>query len=184
MDLVKKIKYPKFLLLIFSIIVAYFLFQSRDFSIVHNFILDLGYLGTFLSGMFLSYGFTAATGTVILLITAKTQNIFLASLIGGLGGLCADLIIFNILRYSFTDELQKLSKEKIVKAVKKRTPRKIRKYLLLAVAGFIISSPLPDEIGVSLLAASRTVSQKSFALFSFTLSALGIFIILLIGRAL
>ncbi|MDP3728905.1 MAG: hypothetical protein Q8R18_05660 [bacterium] len=179
-----KIKYPKFLLLIFSFIGAYYLFQSKDLSAVHNVILNLGYLGTFLSGMFFSYGFSAAIGTVMFLILAKSQSIFLASIIGGLGALCTDLLIFNILRYSFADELRKLSKEKLVREMSKKTPHKIKKYLLLIVAGFIIASPLPDEIGVSLLAASRTVSQRMFIFIAFLLNTVGIFIIILLGKML
>lgn len=177
-----KWKYPKFFFLFLSFLVAYALVRYQDISSIHSFVSNMGYLGTFLSGMFLSYGFTAATGAAILLITAKSQNIFLASIIGGIGGLCADLIIFNVLRYSFADELKKFSREKIVKEMGKRTPKKIKKYVLLAFAGLIIASPLPDEIGVSLLAASRTISQRVFALVSFVLSTAGIFVILLIGR--
>lgn len=180
----RKIKYPKLFLLISSFILAYYIFQSKDLTQLHTFLLGIGYIGTFISGMFFSYGFTAASGTAILLIIAKSQNIFLASIIGGLGALCADLILFQVLRHSFTDEMKKLSREKFVKEMNKRTPKKVKKYLLLIVAGFIITSPLPDEIGVTLLAASQTVSKKIFALLSFVLNTCGIFVILLIGRML
>ena len=52
------------------------MFTGRDFSPFHNFLLSLGYFGTFLAGVFFTYGFTAAPATVILLILSNEQNIF------------------------------------------------------------------------------------------------------------
>lgn len=177
-----KIEYPKFLLLILTFVIAYLLFYGKTYPLLHDFIILLGYLGTFLAGMLFAYGFTAAPATAILLILAKEQNIFLAGFIGGLGALVGDLIIFNFVRYSLEDEIKKLSKEKIVLYIGNKTPNLFKKYLMPVLAGFIIASPLPDEIGVSLLAASRTISMKIFSFVSYTLNTAGIFVILIIGN--
>jgi hypothetical protein len=62
-------------------------------------------------------------------------------------------------------------------------PPKIRHYAAIVLAGFIIASPLPDEIGVPLLAAAyHKLSTKKFAFLSFILHTIMIFIILLIGK--
>ena len=177
-----KLKYPKFLLLLLTFIVAYFIFHGRNFVPFHEALLSLGYFGTFLAGIFFDYGFTAAPATAILLILGKEQNIFLAALIAGAGALIGDLCIFKFIRYSFDDEIKKLSKEKVFNHMSKKIPKTLKKYIILVLAGFIISSPLPDEIGVSLLAVSTTISTKVFSIISFILNATGIFIILLIGR--
>jgi hypothetical protein len=58
-----------------------------------------------------------------------------------------------------------------------------RKYLIPIVAGFIIASPLPDEIGISMLAISKSVSTKKFAVISYLLNTGGIIAILLIGTS-
>lgn len=176
-----KIKYPKFILLILTFILAYIIFKERNFPQFHNLLLSLSYLGTLLTGIFFSYGFTAAPATAILLILAKEQNIFLTALIAGFGALIGDLIIFKIIRSSFKDEIEKLSKEKIVAKFNRRIPNIVKKYFLPVTAGFIIASPLPDEIGISLLATSRIISIKRFSLISFLLNTMGILIILIIG---
>ena len=176
-----KLKYPKLLLLLLTFVAAYFLFKGRTFLPFHNLLLSMGYLGTFLAGILFVYGFTAAPATAILLIVAKEQNIILAGFIAGVGALFGDLIIFKFIRHSFADELEKLRKEKIVMHLNHKTPALLRKYFVPVLAGFIIASPLPDEIGVSLLAASRQISVELFSLVSYLLNTAGIFIILLIG---
>ena len=177
-------KYPKFLLFFITILIAYLLFYGKTYEPLHNFFVSIGYLGTFVAGIFFVYGFTAAPATAVLLIFAREQNIFLAGMIGGVGALIGDLVIFSFVKGSFADEINKLSKEKVVKYINSKTPNLVKKYLMLAVAGFIIASPLPDEIGVSLLAASRTISVKIFSVISYLLNTAGIFIILTIGQSL
>jgi len=49
-------------------------------------------------------------------------------------------------------------------------------------AGFVIASPLPDEIGVSLLAGTTKISTRTFAILSYFLNTAGIFIVLLAGK--
>ena len=179
--IISKLKYPKFLLLILTFVIAYILFSGRNFLPFHNTLLSLGYLGTFLAGIFFVYGFTAAPATVILSILAKEQNILIAGFVAGFGALIGDLLIFKFIRHSFADEIEKLSKENVLNRVHNKIPKILKKYFILVLAGFIISSPLPDEIGVSLLAASTTISIRVFSIISYILNTAGIFVILIIG---
>ena len=174
-------KYPKFLLLFITFLIVYLLFNGRTNPKFHLFILSLGFFGTFLTGILFTYGFTAAPATAIFLILAKEQNIMLAGLVGGLGALLGDLFIFNFIRNSFKDEVRKLFREKLVIYANHKIPGVLKKYLLLLVGGFIIASPLPDEIGVTMIAASKSISAKGFSVISYVLNTAGIFVILMIG---
>ena len=176
------IKYPKFLLLFITFLIAYILFYGRTYQPLHDFIISMGYIGTLIAGISFAYGFTAAPATAILLILSKEQNIFLAGFIAGFGALAGDLLIFRYVRYSLSDEIKKLSKERIALYINHKTPTVFKKYFVPVLAGFIIASPLPDEIGVSLLAASRTTSIKMFSVISYLLNTVGIFVILAIGN--
>jgi uncharacterized membrane protein YdjX (TVP38/TMEM64 family) len=144
-------------------------------------LLDLNYLGSFFAGIFFVYGFTAAPATAILLIIAKQQNIIISCLVAGIGSLIGDLIIFKIIRHSFQDEIDELSKEEISLQIGRSIPGSLKKYLAVIFAGIIIASPLPGEIGVSLLAISTKISQKTFIVLSYVLNTIGIFVILWIG---
>lgn len=177
-----KLKYPKFTLLFLTFIFAYILFSAKIFLPLRSFLLSLGYLGIFVSGIFYSYSFTSASATASLLFLSNKQNIFLAGLLGGLGALISDLIIFNFIKFSFKDEIIKLSKEKIFNFKKKKSI--FQRYFLIILGGLIIASPLPDEIGVSLMALSKKVSTRLFILLSYFLNSIGIMIILTIGELL
>ena len=175
--------YPKFLLLFITFIIAYFIFTGRSYEPLNNFILSLGLFGAFIAGVMFSYGFTAAPSTALFLIIAKEHNLWLAGFIGGIGALLGDLVIFAFIRSSFSDEIKKLSRKKIVRGFHKSIPNKLKKYLLPVFAGFIIASPLPDEIGVTILAIHRHISVRMFMFLSYFLNTAGILGILYIGNA-
>lgn len=176
------VKYPKLTLLILTFVAAYFLFKGKDLPAFSSALLSLGYFGTFLSGIFFSYGFTAAPATAVLLMLASSQDIVLASIVGGIGAMFGDLIIFNFIRTSFSNEFRRLSRERLVRYAASGVPGVAKRYLLPVVAGFIIASPFPDELGVSLLAASANVSLRAFSALSFLLNTSGIFIIIAVGK--
>lgn len=181
-----KIRYPKFLLLLLVYIVTVALFYNEKIQLsFHDFLLSFGYFGIFLGGIFYSYGFTAAPATAILLTLAKQYNFIYAGIVGGIGALISDIIIFLFIRYSFIDEIKKLKKEKIVIFISKKIKKLLgsfHRYLLPMTAAFLIASPLPTEVGVALLATMKGITVRKFLLIAYLLHTLGIFIILLIGN--
>ncbi len=177
-------KYPKFLLLFIMFLVAYLMFSGREYGPLHDSLISMGYFGTFIAGCFFTYSFTTAPASVAFLIMAKSQNIYLAALIGGTGALLMDLVIFRFMRHSFNDEIKKLAHEELIGYLHQKTPVGIKRYVLPVLGGLIIASPLPDEIGVTLIAASKSISLKIFTLISYIMNTLGIFFILMIGSSL
>jgi hypothetical protein len=176
-----KIKYPKLSLFIISVILVYVLFSGLAYKPLHDALVFMGYFGTFLAGLLYPYALTSAAGTGILLILAKEQNILLAGVIAGIGALISDIILFLFVTHSFSDELQKLSKETFVRTINRWIPDSIRVYLLATFAGLLIASPLPTEIGIMLLASIKRISVKKFVITVYILHTNAIFIILLIG---
>lgn len=177
-------KYPKLLILGLSIIFAYFLFSN---SLTIEYIKNLGnlsYLGIFIAGMLLAIGFSAAFAVGFFIIL-QPENIFLATFIGGLGALLSDMLIFKFIKFSFMDEFENLRKTIVIKKVRKIINKsfgiKIKHYLIYVFAGFLIASPLPDEVGVSMLAGLTRIKQKTLAIISFILHSLAIFLIIKIG---
>ena len=181
-SLVKKIKYPKLLLLIITFIVAYIIFYERNIPIFHDVLFSLGYFGTLIAGIFFAYGFTAAPATIFLILLSQNENIILSALIGGFGAMIGDYLIFKLIRHSFHDEIEKLRNEKIIKHINKKSPSFVKKYFLPVIAGFIIASPLPDEMGVALLASSKIISSRIFFVISLLLNTTGIFVILWLSQ--
>jgi uncharacterized membrane protein YdjX (TVP38/TMEM64 family) len=182
----RKIKYPKLLLLIITLIMAVLVYyEGRNYEPFENFLKSLNYLGTFIGGFFYAYGFTAAPGTAVLLVLSETQNIFISAILGGVGALLSDILIFMFIRSSFTDEITMIKKEKIIKKITKAEKRlfgRIYKYIFPVFSGFLIASPLPTEIGVSLMAGIKKLSVKKFIIVAYILHTIGIFFILFMGK--
>lgn len=175
-------KYPKLLLFLVSVIVVYFFFSSLLYESLHSALVFLGYFGTFVAGLLYPYSFTSAAGTAILLILAKTQNLFLAGTIAAVGALISDIILFLFVKHSFGDEVRKLSKEPLVQTVGGMITDRLRTGFLAVFASVLIASPLPTEIGIMLMTSIKTMSTKKFVAIVYILHASAIFVILLIGN--
>jgi hypothetical protein len=175
-----RFKYPKLAILILTYILAYVIFTDRNSLFFKEILVSTGYLGVFICGILYTYGFTSGPATALLLILSKNVNILLAGLLAGVGSLLGDMLIFEFIRSSFADELEKLSHEKLILRFEKHLPRQVLKHGLPVLAAFIIASPLPDEIGVALFAASK-ISIKNFTLLDYFFNTTGILLILLIG---
>jgi hypothetical protein len=177
-----RFKYPKLCLLLLSILLAYFLFSNNTF---YSWASGLGnmniYLGAFVAGILIAFGFSSVLG-VGLFIILQPSNIFLAAFIGGLGAMISDLIIFKTIKVSFEDEFEELKKTNALKKIKAIVENNkhvlLKHYLLYAFAGITIATPLPDEIGVSMLAGLTTIKPSLMTIISFILHTSAIFLIL------
>lgn len=186
-----RFRYPRLLLFVLSFIAAYFLFKSDHIQAVHEVIVGLGYVGTFIAGVMFAYGFTTALAFALLLVLAKSQVVWLAALVGGLGAMTGDYLIFRFIRGGLARELRLLGLMRVMRLVKGGyagasgvLPRWLQDYLLVLVGGFIIASPLPDELGVSLWAASRRITTRWFLALSVVCNTVGILLVLGVGRLL
>ncbi|MCX6748916.1 MAG: hypothetical protein NT076_04900 [Candidatus Pacearchaeota archaeon] len=178
-----KFKYPKLTLLAIFIILSYMLFSNPLISSFISQLDNLKYLGIFIAGLLIPFGFTAPI-SVGFFIVANPSNILLSAIIAGFGAMLGDLFIFNIIRFSFMNEFNKLENthaaKKLNKIIEKDLGKKIKNYLLYIFAGIIIASPLPDELGVIMLAGLTKINQKILATTSFILHTLGILVLLYI----
>ena len=185
-------KYRNIILLVLSIFVAYYILGSEQVvSFIQGFG-NLGYPAAFIAGMFFSYGITIAPATVALFNLGQTLNPFLIAFIGAIGTVISDYIIFRFVRDRLLDEIKLLSKE--VKTITKPVSyllfweefrirlwraisrSKIWNLLIPVIAGFIIASPLPDEIGVALFGAVK-FDPKKFVMIAYLLNFVGILIV-------
>lgn len=177
-------KYPKFAGLIAAIILAYFIFRHLAIGDIFSKLGAFSYLGVFIAGMCYSFGFTAPFSTGFF-FALHPGNVLLAGMIGGIGAMFSDLFIFQFIRISFKDEIEKIKKEKISVYIRNCTRRilgrKIRKFLLLLIAGILIASPLPNETGIVIIAGFTKMKSKVIAAIGFILGTLGILTIIYLG---
>lgn len=174
-------KYPKIFFLLLAVVLAYYLFNIPNISAMVSNLNNDNYVEILLAGFFFSFGFSTPFSIGFFAVSQPT-NLLLAAFIGGASAMVGDLVIFRLIKFSFLDEFNKLKKEGAVEKIRKiagnHIPTLMKHYLLYIFAGIVIASPLPDEIGISMLAGLTTISQKKLALMSFLFNSLGIFIIL------
>jgi hypothetical protein len=170
-------KYPKLAILAILAFFAYLLFDNPN---VRGFVTSLGgleYLGVFIAGMLFTFGFTTpfAVGFFVVL---NPENPIITALVGGAGALLFDIVIFSFIRFSFIDEFNRIRRTPIIRGIrdgiKMRFGQKARLYLLYIFAGIIISSPLPDEAGILMLAGLTNIKLRTIIPISFIGNTLGI----------
>ena len=190
-------KYRNLILLIASIVTAYFLLQAPQFYDLVAGLENFGYVGVFVTGILFSYGMTAAPATATLFLLGRNLNIFLVVLIGGTGAVISDYLIFKFVRHKLLKEIKLLSREindrgkpisdlllseKIrIDIWKKISGSRVWKRIIPVIAGFILASPLPGEIGSALLGAVK-YERRKFILFSYLLNLAGIFTIVVLAK--
>jgi uncharacterized membrane protein YdjX (TVP38/TMEM64 family) len=186
----ERLLYPRLFILAATIAFALFIYHGREALLLSELLHEYPYVASFIAGFFLAYGFTAAPATALLLIIGGDSHIVARGLVAGVGGLAGDLLIFKYVRYSFQEEIRRLREWRLwewwawerLRAWLPHPESRLHQYLVLTFAGLLIASPLPDEIGVSILAASPHLSTRNFAVISYVLNTLGIFALLFIGE--
>ncbi len=169
--------YKNILLMCTGILAAIFLSRSTAF---HAILLHLGtlrFIGAFLSGMLFVSTFTAPTGILMLVILAARYTPVEIGLIAGAGAVLSDLFIFYFVRDDLANELGDLYERFAGSHIKHIFHSKYFHWTLPVIGALIIASPLPDELGVSLLSISK-MKLPQFIITSFCLHSVGIFLVI------
>ncbi len=177
MTLWKSWKYKNLTILLVSIVIALILSRLEIFN---SFLLHLGtwgYVGAFFAGMLFVVSFTAAIGAIILFVLAEYLSPLEIGLIAGLGAMVSDLTIFRFVKDNLINELEPLYKRFGGNHISHVLHTKYFHWTLPLIGALIIASPLPDEVGISLMGISKMKTHK-FILISFLLNAIGIFLVI------
>lgn len=174
----RTLSYHNLFLVFFGLFVASLLYMYEPF---HEFLLHLGgfgYVGAFFAGVLFVSSFTAATGILLLLVFAESYPILYIGLCAGLGAVMGDMLIFSFVKNSLTEEISTMyhmidPKNHIRVLMRSR----YFAWAMPLLGALIIASPLPDEVGVSLMGISK-MNPAQFMFVSFLLNTLGIVFIL------
>ncbi|PID98972.1 hypothetical protein CSA80_02520 [Candidatus Saccharibacteria bacterium] len=170
-------KYKNTALLIVSLVVFYYLLRTPGVDSLIKGIGALGYFGAFLSGIFFVSTFTVAPAAVVLYHLAATSlHPVEIALLAGLGAMVGDYFLFRFMKDRVFAELLPLLHRLHTPRLRVMFKSPYFAWVLPVVGAFVIASPLPDEVGVSMLGLSH-VKRWQFFLLAFTLNAIGIFLV-------
>lgn len=168
--------YPhlSFIALSYILVAIFFSFFGPDFF--HRLVEPFGIGGIFIAGMMYSYSLTTSLGALLLPAFLATSSIPLIAVVGGLGGTFADLTIFKTIRGNLKKEIKRIGNTKLMKSA--------MHFHIVRYAWFrdlfgilLIMSPLPDEIGIAVMATTR-MKESTFRLISLIGNIVGIYILL------
>jgi len=182
MDKRKKQLMWNIILFVTSISIAFIFVKVGLIDWVVSFFGKLSWVGVFFSGIFFTSIFTMPPALVLIVEFAKTTPLVVLAVFGGAGAVVGDYIIFRFVKDKVIKDFEYILSFPESKRISVLFKTRLPKFFITFIGAIIIASPLPDEIGVSLLGISN-VNNKVFLMLSFILNGLGILSIGLIEKA-
>ncbi len=163
------------LIILISIVVAY-IFVKTDW--VADFLTttqEIRFFGAFFAGLFFTSIFTVVPATVIIAELASRNFLWELVVVGGIGAMIGDVVLFWLIRDQITARVIRFFGKIEIKKMAMRDFLKFKsvRWLAFLFGAIIIASPLPDEIGLSLMGIAK-INIGYLLLLSFGLNALGI----------
>lgn len=178
MQVWKKYKFKNITFLLLSLIAAYYFFQNEN---IHSLLLHLGkfgYVSAFLAGMLFVSTFTISIGAIMLLVLLEYLNPVEICIIAGMGSVVSDVMIFRYIKTAgFLKEIKAFYKYFGGNKISHLFHTKYFGWTLPVIGALLIASPLPDELGVSLMGISK-MKTIQFMFIAFLLDSIGIFLVL------
>ncbi|MEK7464195.1 MAG: hypothetical protein AAB617_00230 [Patescibacteria group bacterium] len=167
-----------------SVVVAIILVETEVIVKILRYSGKLELLGSFVAGMFFTTVFTTAPAIVTLGEIARENSIWSTAILGATGAVLGDLIIFRFVRDRLSTHLIELVQHQgLGKRFKALLRLKYFRWFTFLLGGLIIASPLPDELGISLLGFSK-MRVLLFIPLSLVFNFIGILFIGLVAKTL
>lgn len=166
-----------------SIIVALMLIESGVIQSLLSKLDEYYFIGAFITGLFFTSAFTTAPAIVVLAELSLNFNPYVVAILGGCGAVIGDLIIFSFVKTHVSKDVTYLLSHIKSKRIRHIFKYRFMRWSLAFIGALIIASPLPDELGLTLMGLSK-ISTKRFILVSFVFNTLGILAIGYVAQSL
>ncbi|MBI5449283.1 hypothetical protein HY948_03110 [Candidatus Gottesmanbacteria bacterium] len=175
-------KHQNLLHIILGIVIAVLLSKNATF---HEFVLHLGsfsYLGAFIAGALFVSILTIGIATIILATLSQQISPILLAVIAGAGAVVGDYLIMHFINDNLEEELKENLNRGQLHKLNHLFHTKYFNWILPVIGAIIIASPLPDELGVSLMGLAK-MNTVQFIVLSYILNSIGIAILIFAGLA-
>ena len=165
-----------------SIVLAVILVKTDALTKILTSSEELEIIGSFIAGFFFTSVLTTAPAIVTLGEIAQVNSVVSTAFFGAIGAMLGDLVIFRFIKDRLSDHLAEIVRhEGGGKRLKALFRIKLFRWLTFLAGGLILASPLPDELGISLLGLAH-MKTSWFMPLSFAFNFIGILAIGLIAR--
>jgi len=176
-------EYKHTTLAVLAIVLFVFLIDSALIVGAVHTLDDIGYFSGLVAGAFSVSFFTAVPALVLILDLAQQFDAFTLALLVALGSVVGDWLILKFYEERIFTELAPLIDKFNIRRLKESLERPATRWILVVAGAFVISSPLPDEVGLALMGISRSNRWAVLAI-CFVLNLIGAWLIILAAQAL
>lgn len=172
------------LILAFSILVAFYVQRilRAEHLLQYFSVWYFAVFAAFLTGFMFSITFTVAISTAIFLLLGDTPvNPILIAIYGGLGSVFGNSLVYKFFRDDLMEDISSVEPRYAKEIAHNILHSKKFIWLVPYIAAIALASPLPDEIGIFLLAGTK-FRYANFFVLSFILHTMGILLIVLLGK--
>lgn len=170
-----------------SVVLAFLLVRSGTLHELLASVRSVAFFGPLVAGLFFTSAFTTPIAIVVLaemsLSIPVPMPILHVALLGAVGALAGDLVIFMFIKDTFGRDLRDYLKVHPHRKLQKFFHLRLFRWLTPVLGALIIASPLPDELGLAMMGVAR-IKLRVLIPISLTLNFLGIVLIGLIANAL
>lgn len=170
-----KIVFKTFIFII-SLSIAWYLLKSGILNNLVDRVLPITFAAEILAGSFYTSLLTSPISIAMLLVLAQKQNPIILALIAGLGAALVDLLMVKFFRDNLNKNFSIFSKQLKLDLINNFLKLLKLDFLIPLLGALIIASPLPDELGLFMLGASR-LKYYQVVLLTYALNTAGILLI-------
>ncbi|MBU1031578.1 hypothetical protein KKE03_01485 [Patescibacteria group bacterium] len=161
---------------VFSLSLAWWLVKGGYLNNLILAVLPLKFVAEFLAGMLYVSFLTAPISIAMLLVLADANNPILTALLAGFGAAFADLVIVKFFKEKLSKDVDLISRQLRLKKANDFLIKWKLDFLTPLIGAIIVASPLPDELGLMLLGASK-LTYPQIAVLTYILNTAGILLI-------
>jgi hypothetical protein len=170
------------LILVASILLAFALVEAGAFTWLLSLSEGLELVAAFTAGVLFTSMFTIAAATVAFVEIGNSSNVLLISLVGALGAVCGDMLLFLFIRDTLAEDLRTVVRGRQIKKIFAYFHGGIFRWLSPVLGALIIASPFPDELGLALMGMSKVRSLYMIPI-TFVMNFIGIWAVISIAIA-
>lgn len=159
---------------ILSLSLAWWLVKSGSLESLVKTVLPVRFVSEIAAGVLYTSFFTSPISVAMLVVLAQTNNPIITALLAGLGAILGDLIMVKLFRDRLSSDFQFVSRE--IQLVSNFLKIFHLDFLIPLIGAFIVASPLPDELGLLMLGASK-LRYFHLAILTYILNTAGILLI-------
>lgn len=178
----KQWRFKNTILLVISIFLFVTIADSSAVQKAIEYIGTFGYIGVFFVGILFVSTFTVVPAGAVLFYSAQILNPLGVAVIAGAGGVVGDYLMFRFFKNNVFEELKPIFARFEHSHLSWLFSTPYFAWFAPVAGALVIASPLPDEIGISLLGISRLKHWQFIAL-SFVLNSIGILFIVTLAKS-